>query len=449
MEDGQAADSRVEHADGASIHDVIVRGRYVGAVPRVILALLVVALVCSGASAAARADTPGTQEVTITGGGGVQLACGFVLPAGTAPDGGWPAIVFFPALGVAHDYEESRVQEPFALRGFASVSCDERGSGSSGGVYDLAGPADATDAQAIFDWLAAQPTVSSTNIGAYGEDLGGAEVWNAAVAGVPFKAIVPAYTWSSLARALHPATADNIGALQLLTGEAPPTWNTQLGVSARSYRRHLRALTVPTLVVHDRMDVLSDLSQATTAYRLLTGPKRLLVVWDYGTPWPEVAAWFRQYLAGGPPVDDGVELQHEEASQKTTTFKRIPPTRSVTVNLPGEALRRTVWLPGGPLETFGVGSVTIRYTDASWEQVVAKVSTADGTLVTEGAAPVTQRAGVLKIPFLNEMALLPRGKKLVVTLSNRDSVFGGTATGSIAIQRVTLRLSVLQRAVSH
>jgi hypothetical protein len=45
--------------------------------------------------------------------------------------------------------------------------------------------------------------------------------------------------------------------------------------------------------------------------------------------------------------------------------------------------------------------------------------------------------------------LLPRGKKLTVTLSNHDATFGGTATGHIAVQRVTLKLSVLARAASR
>ena len=108
-----------------------------------------------------------------------------------------------------------------------------------------------------------------------------------------------------------------------------------------------------------------------------------------------------------------------------------------------------MWLPGGPLETFGPSSVTIRYTGASWKQVVAKVSTANGTDVTEGATPVKATEGVLTIRLLDEVVLLRRGKKLVVTLSSHDGMFGGTATGEIAIQRVTLRLSVLRRAVSR
>ena len=69
--------------------------------------------------------------------------------------------------------------------------------------------------------------------------------------------------------------------------------------------------------------------------------------------------------------------------------------------------------------------------------------------MTEGAARVTQSAGVQTIRLLNEVRLLPRGQKVTVTLSSHDSTFGGTATGTIAVSRVTLNLSVLDRAVSH
>jgi hypothetical protein len=413
---------------------------------RAILAVCAAALVCAGATATARAGGPTTQDVTITGYGGVQLACQFVLPAGTAPAGGWPGLVLFPGLGGTAPSTDGTT---FAGIGFASVMCAERGTGSSGGSFDLAGPNDAADAQAIFDWLAARPEVSDTQIGAYGEDLGGAEVWDAAVAGVPFKAIVPADTWSSLATVLRPTGAVNTAPLSLFTAEGPAAWNTPSGVAARSYRAHLHALAVPTLLFHARGDFLWDLSQATTAYRLLAGPRRLFVGGDGSLPpTSEVEAWFQRYLAGGPKVPGGVVIQHE-GSASTTRFLKLPPTRVVSVNLPGRALKRSVWLPGGPLETLGVGSVTIRYTGASWNQVVAQVSTPGGTLVTEGAVPVTKSAGVLKIPLLNEVSLLQPGKKLEVRLTSHDSEFGGVAGGKIAIGRVTLKLSVLQRAVSR
>jgi hypothetical protein len=321
----------------------------------------------------------------------------------------------------------------------------------SGGSLDLAGAKDAEDAQAIFGWLGARPEVSDTQIGAYGVDLGGAEVWNAAVAGLPFKAIVAGDAWSSLARALKPTGVLNARLFQFLSNEGATTWNTAPGIAARSYRGRLHSLAVPTLIVHEREEYFFDLDQATAAYRLLSGPKRLAVGWSGGVLGDQVMAWFQRYLANGPRAGTGtgVVLQHEQPDGTTTTYLMLPPTRVVTVNLPGAALTRSVRLPGGPLETFGGGSVTIRYTGASWTQAVAKVATAGGKVVTEGAAPVASGAGVLKIPLLNEAMLLPRGKKLTVTLSSHDATFGGTATGTIAVHRLTLRLSVLARAVSH
>ncbi|HEY2353633.1 MAG TPA: CocE/NonD family hydrolase [Gaiellaceae bacterium] len=411
---------------------------------RTAIALCIAALLCTGVPAAARAGGPTTENVTITGAGGVQLACEFVLPAGTAPDGGWPGLVLFPGLGAVPPIDG----DSFATAGFASVSCAERGTGSSGGAFDLAGPNDAKDAQAIFDWLAARPEVSDTEIGAEGWELGGAEVWNAAAAGVPFKAIVPADTWSSLHWALEPTGVLNVSLFNLLSGEGPTTWNTSSGIAARSHRGSLHSLTVPTLIVGERSFFFFDLSQATAAYRLLAGPKRLDIGWN-ADRLADVVAWLQHYLAGGPKIGGGVEIQHEQPDTATTKYVKLPPSRAVTVNLPGSALTRSVWLPGGPLETFGRGSVTIRYSGASWRQVVATVSTADGKEVTEGAAAVKGRAGVLTIPLLNEMRLLPRGQKLTVTLSSHDSTFGGAAGGTIAVGRMTLRLSVLARAVSH
>jgi X-Pro dipeptidyl-peptidase (S15 family) len=411
-------------------------------VVRAAFAVCFAALVCAGSSTAARTGGPTTQDVTITGAGGVQLACEFVLPAGTPPDGGWPGLVIFPGgSGKPVDGTD------FAAAGFVAVSCSERGLLSSGGAFDLAGPQDAKDAQAIFDWLAARPEVSETRIGAEGSDLGGAEVWNATVAGVPFKAIVTSTTWSSLRTALKPTGVLNARLFQELGGAGLAPWNTPSGIAARSYTKHLHSLAIPTLILNSREDYFFDLSQDTVPYGLLSGPKRLLIGWQGG----EDLTWFRHYLAGGPRTGTGtgVVLEHQSPDTASTHFLRLPPTRVVSANLPGAALTRSVFLTGGPLETFGGGNVTIRYSGASWTQVVATVSTASGKVVTEGAAVVQHSAGVLKIPLMNEVMLLRRGKKLTVTLSSHDATFGGTAAGHIAVQRVSLNLSVLQRTVSH
>src|SRR5581483_8018956 len=141
-------------------------------------------------STSARAVPPTTQELTIAMSDGTLLACGLVLPAGAPPAGGWPGLLLFSGLGQTHFSMETLGTQTFAPSGFASLTCDERGTGSSGGAFDLAGPKDVQDVRDLFAWLASRSEVSDTKIGALGFAIGGAEVWNAAVAGVTFKAIV-------------------------------------------------------------------------------------------------------------------------------------------------------------------------------------------------------------------------------------------------------------------
>src|SRR6266496_2156905 len=132
---------------GASVR-LVGRSRVVVAVG--VAAVLVCGGAASGVFAATRSTGPTTQELTITVSDGTKLACGLVLPGGSPPAGGWPGLLLFHGLGQTHAYMETIANAAFAL------------------------------------------------------SLGGGAVWNAAVAGVPFKAIVPAITWTSLGSALHP-----------------------------------------------------------------------------------------------------------------------------------------------------------------------------------------------------------------------------------------------------
>jgi alpha-beta hydrolase superfamily lysophospholipase len=463
---------------------------------RVVLAVAVAVLVCAGGASAVLAGTRAigstTQELTIMASDGTPLACGLVLPAGSPPTGGWPGLLLFHGLGETHAFMETIATLAFAPVGFASLACDARGTGASGGEFGLDGPAEVQDARDLFAWLAARPDVSDTQIGAFGLSLGGGEVWNAAIAGVPFKAIVPAISWTSLGQALNPSGVVKQGEVQLIAQHVPGTWDPALAQArdellagtvttavkaaeaARSSRAKLHALKVPTLILQGRHDFLFDLDQALAAYRLLAGPKRLYLG-DLGHApatnpqteqvvyLAEVVAWFGHYLAGGPKLGGGVELAHDPWHRTTTSFKGVPPTRTVSVNLPGTrkltpsgSAKRSVRLPGGPLETFGDGSVSVRYSDAArtWTQLVATVSVQGmKTPVTEGAVPLTKPSGVVRIPLFDEAVLLPRGKKLVVTLgaSSADGVYAeGVSQGSsITVGRVTLNLSVLKRAVSR
>jgi alpha-beta hydrolase superfamily lysophospholipase len=460
---------------------------------RVLLAVALAVVLCGGAASPARAST---QELTITVSDGTALACGLILPSGNPPPGGWPGLLLFHGLGQTHAFMETIANAAFAPAGFASLACDARGTGASAGTFGLDGPKEVQDARDLFNWFAARKDVSDTQIGAFGLSLGGAAVWNAAVAGVPFKAIVPAITWTDLGAALNPNGVPKNGLVAQLASAVPfSQWDSSLGQArmdllggfataavksaetSRSSRAKLHSLTVPTLLLQGRQDFLFDVDQALNAYRLLAGPKRLYLG-DLGHPPaanPQAeqltylgasVAWFLHYLAGEEAVGGGLTIADDPWDGTTTNFKTPPPTRDVTVNLPGSkklgegsAATRLVRLTGGPLETFGDGYVTVRYSgQRSWGALIASVSIKGSpTPLTFGAAHVQKKAGVIRIPLSDQAALIARGKRLVVTVGDqsaggvygpigRSPVPGGTP--AITIGRVTLTLSLLKHTLS-
>ena len=460
---------------------------------RLVVAVVAAVLVCGGSASAAS----GWTDVTVQASDATPLACAYTIPGGTMPAGGWPGVILFHGLGGSRADMEP-IGTAMAQFGFASLACDARGTGGSSGKFGLDGPREAQDAQDLFDWFAARNDVSDTQIGAFGLSLGGGEVWNAAVSGVPFKAIVPAITWTDLGAALNPDDVAKTGlvgilsqavplshwdpalaqaAAALVQGEIPPAVKST--ENARSSRSHLHALTVPTLLLQGRHDFLFDMDQAIAAWKLLAGPKRLYLG-DLGHPPAknpgaeqagyigEAIGWFGHYLAGGPAIPGGVELAHDPWKGTTTLFKKLPATQSGTVNLPGTKklsgsafATRSVRLPGGPRETFGDGYVKVHYSGATqWTHLVATVLVkGSNTPVTEGAGPINSPSGVLKIPLMDEAVLLPRGKKLVVKLGavSAEDVYhvgvpvyasAAPAGASIKVGSETLKLSFLKHTVS-
>jgi dienelactone hydrolase len=461
--------------------------RLVGRV-RVFLALMVAALVCAGGASAA----PGWIEVTINASDATPLACAYIVPSGTVPTGGWPGVILFHGLGQTHT-DMKPYGSALAQFGFAALACDARGTGASGGKFGLDGPKEVQDAQDLFTWFAGLTDVSDTQIGALGLSLGGGEVWNAAVAGVPFKAIVPAITWTDLGAGLNPNDVPKDALLRLPFQWVPSSnWDTSLtqarddllagNVTAavksmeatRSSRSKLHSLHVPTLMLQGRHDFLFDLGQAIAAYKSLAGPKRLYLG-DLGhgpaknppqeepTYLAEALGWFAGYLAGGPKLGGGVELAHDPWTGVTSLYKGLPRTRHESVSLPGAAriaargsVRRSVRLTGGPLETFGGGSLTVRYSHSTgvMKSIRAMVSVKGDGAFTFGAATIHEGSGVVKIPLSNQAVLLPRGKRIVVTVgaTSAAGVYRRIASGPpavIRIGRITLNLSLLKKTVSR
>src|SRR5437763_16950628 len=255
----------------------------------------------------------------------------------------------------------------FAPVGFASLACDARGTGASGGTFGLDGPKEGQDAHDLFDWLAARSDVSDTQIGAFGLSLGGGAVWSAAGAGVAVRASVPAIAWTDLGTALNPNGVPKGGELAQLASAVPfSQWDPSLtqartdllagNVTAavksveasRSVRTRLHSLTVPTLMLQGRHDFLFDMDQALAAYKLLAVPKRLYPgdrgpapatapTAELPTYLGEAVAWFGRYLAGVGTVHGGVELAHDPWDGTTTSYTAAPPTRHTSVTLPGTA----------------------------------------------------------------------------------------------------------------
>lgn len=454
-----------------------------------------VALAYAGGVLGAGSPAPGsTAQLTLPMSDGVSLACSVTYPAdvpdGTLPGGGHAGVILFPGLGQTHDDLLSATQA-FAGDGYEALACDTRGTGASGGTFGFDGARDVQDAQELLTWLSGQ--LGNDAIGAFGLSLGGAEVWSAATAGVPFKAIVPGTTWTDLGRALAPDGVWNQALATQLAKTAPVgKWDPSLASarsdllagtdsaavqsleSSRSSRPKLRALTVPTLLLQGRHDFSFDLDQALAAFRRLKGP-HFLYAGDLGAapaanPAAEpavylkaAATFFDEYLKGlsvAPAAK--VELGHDPWDGLVSGFAGLPPTRGTSVTLPGTAklsrggsLSRSAFLTGGPLETFGGGSIVVRYSGASnWTHLVATVSVrGQAAPVTVGAAPVTKAAGLLKIPLADDAVFLPRDKRLTVTLGGTSPSGGFTQDvpvgATISIGRVTLNLSLLRLAVSR
>jgi alpha-beta hydrolase superfamily lysophospholipase len=452
---------------------------------RAFLVSVAAALLWAGAALGA------TQELTVQASDGTPLACGLVLPDGAPPDGGWPGLLLFHRLGETHASEEAVATGAFAPAGYASLACDARGTGASGGRFGLDGPRETQDARDLFGWLAARPEVSDTQIGAFGVSLGGGAVWNAAAAGVPFRAIVPAGSWTSLRTALAPGGVPKTGLVAALAQAVPAErWDPSLATARdellggsvtaavtaaaaqRSAKPLLPRLTVPTLILQGRHDFLFDLDQAIAAYRALQGPRRLYVG-DLGHPpgaspaaeqpsmLAQAVAWFDTYLKGAPAGagQPGVELAHDPWNGTTASWTKLPATYPASVALPGTSVlapgsrvSRSARLTGGPHESFGAGSVVVRYAGAQgWTRLVASVSVAGApTPVTVGAARISKPAGVATIRLLDEVVSLPRGQRLTVTVgaSSADGLFAGEpgAGATVTIGRVTLNLPLLRGA---
>lgn len=464
-----------------------------------------ISLVGALAIAAAPAHASST-EVSLQMDDGVSLAATLYLPDGTPPAGGWPAVMLFHGLGGTRASMAPIAQGFLVNQGYAVLAYDARGHGASGGLVTLDGPRELADLREAFKWFTSRADVSDTQIGAMGLSLGGGAVLRAAVEGVPFKAIVPAITWTDLYQALAPQGWPKTGAIASFL-QSVHTWDpTTFGLAQDAIRNQntpvvkaftaqrsslpwLSSLTTPTFFIQGRRDYAFDISQAKAGYNAVKGPKRLYLG-DLGhapaaNPPAESAhyrtearEWFDRYLKGLPNGIDTrppIEVAADPWTGKTTSFRTWPKTKVINLKLTGarrtiaatDSVVRTVKLPKRRLEAFGSATVTASVSSTSgWPHLVAVLSalTPGGgeTVISEGGIPTSGLTGQstrVTIRLLNDATLIPSGSRLRLTLASSSTAqnianalyldVGMSPSVKLTVAKTTLRLPVLQRPVSR
>jgi fermentation-respiration switch protein FrsA (DUF1100 family) len=122
-----------------------------------------------------------TRDVEVRHPAGHVLAGTLVLPEGASAEARVPAVVFITGSGPQDRDEALLGHRPFlviadalARRGIASLRCDDRGVGKSGGTFATATTDEfAQDAVAQWRWLVQVPEVDAARVGFVGHSEGG------------------------------------------------------------------------------------------------------------------------------------------------------------------------------------------------------------------------------------------------------------------------------------
>lgn len=431
---------------------------------------------------------------------GVRIDAALLLPDGTPPSGGWPAIMMFHGLGGRHSGLVPLAQT-FVAKGYAVFIPDARGHGTSGGFVSLDGPREVADVHAEMEWVSERPEISDTQIGAWGISLGGGAAYNSvAAAQAPFKALEVVETWSDLYTALYPNNFGKSGAIygfaqsvpteridpalralvpSMISSENLPALRQFLGT--RSSLQFMSAMDVPTFLFQGRRDFVFDVDQAAAAYRRLAGPKRLYYG-DFGHapstfPGPDLehmldlqVRWFDRFLKNMPngvDTEPPVQIASDPWSGKTGSFARLPAVKRLSLSsrrhfslgAKGKLVRTFAPLVK-TVEQFGAPVVTVTAsTPTQWPHLVAVVTAGDKILSEGGSlTPFGAKSRTVQVRLISDANLLNRGTRLTVYLGATSTVQsvanllylkpvpdGSVLRGS----RVTLTFPVLAKTISR
>jgi ABC-2 type transport system ATP-binding protein len=401
------------------------------------------------------------QDVTISSADGTPLAASLFLPAGSPPPQGWPAVVYMHGLAGNRSSMNTLAQAMGVVgEEYAVLTFDARGHGQSGGLIAIDGPREIADVRAVFGWLRDRPEIADDRIGAWGISYGGGAALNSLVAGVPWAAVEVAQTWTDLYTALAPQGLAKSGVIGGFLTSLPPAKVDPVVLAVRdaafagradevaafaaerSSLSKLAGVRTPVFLMQGRRDFAFGLDQATRAFGLLGGPKRLWVG-NHGhapstfpaadTP-PMLAAgkrWFDRFLRG---IRNGAErpavVVAREASAQTQSFPRLP--RTIVFSDAAGGSSRAIARSGRVVRTFGrlaqgievfgsprvrVGAVTAV---GGWSRLVAVLSarTPRGTeiVVAGGGVPTRPGTRTYTISLSSQATFVPRGSRLRLTL---------------------------------
>src|SRR4029453_17419028 len=214
--------------------------------------VLLIAAVTAALVIAAPAGAFTRTEHTLTMGDGVSLAATPYRPDGAAPAGGWPAVLLLHGIGDNRSSMDVIAEQFFAPQGYAVLTVDARGHGSSGGQSTFVGARETSDYAAALSWLRARPGVSDTRIGAMGFSLGGGSVWKLLAApGTRLAAAVPVMAGGSPSNARPPRGGARAADPALLSRNLP---GLKQFAQDRSTRDDLPKIRTPVFMIQGRRD---------------------------------------------------------------------------------------------------------------------------------------------------------------------------------------------------
>ncbi len=416
---------------------------------------------------------------------GVVISTATYLPDGTAPAGGWPGVVVLHGLAGTKE-SVGAIAQFFQQRGYAVLTYDARGHGVSGGNVELASSREVADLRALESTFAARPDVFE-RVGCWGISYGGGQCWNAAVAGVPFRAIEVVETWTDLYSALWPGNVAKSGVVLQFSKsveqrspliaelEDDALHSTNLGkvkalVDARSSLAKLGSLTTPAYLFQGRKDYAFDIDQASRAFAKLTGPKKLYVG-QFGHPpstfpGPDVeyvlsqgGLWFDRWLKAMPNgIDKAPKVTLAAAAgSKKVSSAGLPATKVVPVGFRGTTFGRTTTPFKVKLESFGQSVLRVQVPKvAGYPRLVATLTALEpgGKQVTVTHGAVVPKQGLNTIRLADYAVAIPKGSRLRLNLgpdsaSHGDlAYFGFGDIGTIKLGAAVLNFSVLRTPLS-